>query len=106
LLVLVLPVMQAGVDTFMNRIKGLEGDKSLLEEQLKRTQQSVTCLQVRNITPHVAWLLGRGHKIVAVAAQQLCAFCPNGCCACLSTECLFEKPLCNSTGTNSICRQQ
>jgi predicted nuclease with TOPRIM domain len=52
--VLVLPTMQAGVDTFMNRIKGLEGDKSHLEEQLKRTQQSVTCLQVRSITLDVA----------------------------------------------------
>lgn len=31
----------------MDRIKGLEGDKTHLEEQLKRTHQAVTCLQVR-----------------------------------------------------------
>lgn len=39
--------LQAGVETFLNRIKGLEGDKTQLEEQLRRTQQAVTCLQVR-----------------------------------------------------------
>lgn len=38
--------MQAGIDTFMNRISGLEGDKAGLEEQLRRTHHMVTCLQV------------------------------------------------------------
>jgi hypothetical protein len=42
----VLLPMQAGIDTFMNRISGLEGDKAGLEEQLRRTHHMVTCLQV------------------------------------------------------------
>lgn len=37
---------QAGIDTFLHRISGLEGDKAAVEEQLKRTHNMVTCLQV------------------------------------------------------------
>lgn len=38
--------MQAGIDAFLHRISGLEGDKAAVEEQLKRTHNMVTCLQV------------------------------------------------------------
>lgn len=45
--------LQAGIDTFMHRITGLEGDKAGLGEQLRRTRETVTCLQVRplSLTP-------------------------------------------------------
>jgi hypothetical protein len=40
--------LQAGIETFMLRITGLEGDKAALGEQLRRTRETVTCLQVRH----------------------------------------------------------
>lgn len=44
--------LQAGIETFMLRITGLEGDKAALGEQLRRTRETVTCLQVScTLTP-------------------------------------------------------
>lgn len=57
---------QAGIDTFMHRISGLEGDRAALEEQLKRTHHMVTCLQVGGAVGQLLLLLR------AVSASPLC----------------------------------
>lgn len=58
--------LQAGIDTFMHRITGLEGDKAALGEHLKRARETVTCLQVRPLSPthwaqHTGQLLSLMH---------------------------------------------